>query len=498
MFNKIILLAFLYIAVVSALNTSLTFKYANVKYEETNEVQILSINNGTLNYIIIKSEDDDKEGIFRLGIQHKYQAYCNQKCKIFAKPLKNTGVAAREIIRFIELFNPYGKKSLIKYLAGEDSTTGCVNNLSKIQSNDTLETVPVDGFFYTDSSSYNLIKNFNDVAIKFSALEEKTPLARSEWIKFISVFYGYETYATQVFDEIEENYDCNRLLVKNNQHLLTRMRVAWLSRVDNNQNLWIMNDSLYKTELLKDAGADVLTIRENSVDSLHKVLKKVHFVIDETETIYGDNAMEEFYKNYEYTDESSREDVNFLSKKNVLTIDGARSSTNISSWKEDYLIYPHLVLVDLIYWFHPKLPVAKYFRFEIKDNEYDNHYWFRNIATDSPIHMTSDTKCPTEIPEILTQTVCISLKGFSNDYKDYSSFDDKKTKFKNYLRIYWYFVAIGGCIVIISCMAAYYLYRRKFSARKMKGFTKNDLDYAYESENITNHQFYRLEDEDDF
>jgi len=55
--------------------------------------------------------------------------------------------------------------------------------------------------------------------------------------------------------------------------------------------------------------------------------------------------MEEFYKNYEYTDESSREDVNFLNKKNVLTIDGARSSTNISSWKEDYLIYPHLVLV---------------------------------------------------------------------------------------------------------------------------------------------------------
>ena len=67
---------------------------------------------------------------------------------------------------------------MIKYLAGEDSTTGCVNNSNKIQSNDTLETVPIDGLFYTDSSSsYNLIKNFNDVAIKFGALEEKTPLA---------------------------------------------------------------------------------------------------------------------------------------------------------------------------------------------------------------------------------------------------------------------------------------------------------------------------------
>jgi len=36
------------------------------------------------------------------------------------------------------------------------------------------------------------------------------------------------------------------------------MRVAWLSRAENNQNLWIMNDSLYKTELLKDAGKIII------------------------------------------------------------------------------------------------------------------------------------------------------------------------------------------------------------------------------------------------
>jgi len=76
---------------------------AQVKYEETDEVQILSINNGTLNYIIIKDGIDDSEGIFRLGIQQKYKDYCSSNCKIFAKPLKNTGIAAREIIRFIEV-----------------------------------------------------------------------------------------------------------------------------------------------------------------------------------------------------------------------------------------------------------------------------------------------------------------------------------------------------------------------------------------------------------
>ncbi|OUM61762.1 hypothetical protein PIROE2DRAFT_12172 [Piromyces sp. E2] len=102
MFGKIILLI-LNICLVSSLNTSLNFKYANVQYEETNEVQILRLNDGTINYIIIRSEDDDQEGIFRLGIQQKYKDYCDKKCKIFAKPLNNTGVAAREVIRFIEV-----------------------------------------------------------------------------------------------------------------------------------------------------------------------------------------------------------------------------------------------------------------------------------------------------------------------------------------------------------------------------------------------------------
>jgi len=78
---------------------------------------------------------------------------------------------------------------------------------------------------------------------------------------------------------------------------------------------------------------------------LHNVLKNVHFVIDDTESTDGTYTMEDFYKNYEYNDDESKMDVLFLSKNNVLTNDGARSSTNVSAWREDYLVYPHLVLV---------------------------------------------------------------------------------------------------------------------------------------------------------
>jgi hypothetical protein len=480
---------------VSARDTTLNFKYAQVKYEETDEVQILSINNGTLNYIIIKDGIDDSEGIFRLGIQQKYKDYCSSNCKIFAKPLKNTGIAAREIIRFIELFNPDGKKSLIKYFDGSDVTTGCVySNTKKLQSTDSPSTVPLDGLFYTDSSSsYTLIQNFHEVSIKIGALEEKTPLARAEWLKFVSVFYGQEREATQLFDQIEENYNCNRLLVQNNKHLLTPMRVVWLSKSED-QDLWIMNDSLYKTELLKDAGAEVLTTKESSTEDLHKVLKNAHFVIDDTDASYENSALDEFYKNYKY-DSNSEKEVNFIIKKNILRNDGARSSSNVSSWDEDYIIYPHLVLVDLIYWFHPKLPVPENFNFEVSNNLFDHHYWFRNIATNTAVHMTSNIKCPTGMPDILTQAVCININGFYSDYGDYSSFDDRVTIVKNYIGIYWYYITFGIC-VIVAAAGATYLYVKGKYPKKFRGFSKKEVHSAYDAEEVNGHQFYRLEDDD--
>ncbi|ORX56517.1 hypothetical protein BCR36DRAFT_580827 [Piromyces finnis] len=394
-----------------------------------------------------------------------------------------------------KLFNFDGKKSLINYIIGNYSTTGCVfNNAKRIQSNDTLSTVPLDSLFYIDSSPYTIIQNFNEVSIKFGALEEKTPLARAEWLKFISVFYGYEREASQLFSQIEENYNCNKFLIKK-QNLLASMRVVWLNRVSQNQNLWVMNDYLYKTELLKDAGAEILTIKEDNVESLHKVLKNVHFVIDDTEITDDSNAMEEFYKNYEYNDENSKRGVNFLSNKNILTNDGSRSSTGISSWKEDYLVYPHLVLADLIYWFHPKLPVSKYFKFEIEQNNYDNHYWFRNIAKNSPIHMTSNIKCPTEIPDIITQTICINLDDYDGDYSDYYAFYDIKTFLKKYILMYWYLIAFFGCFLIGLIASVHYIYKGKILRKLKNKFSNKNIHYA-NNENVANHNFFILEDDD--
>jgi len=110
--------------------------------------------------------------------------------------------------------------------------------------------------------------------------------------------------------------------------------------------------------------------------------------------------------------------------------------------------------------------------------------------------MTSNTKCPTEIPDILTQTICINLDGFGGDYKDYYSFDDKKTRFKKYIRMYWYLVAFCGCFLMGLIATIRYFYKGKMFRRLKNRFSKKNLRSVYEDESIANHEFFILEDED--
>jgi len=74
-----------------------------------------------------------------------------------------------------------------------------------------------------------------------------------------------------LFNHIEESYNCNKLLVQKNKHLLTTMRVVWLSKTSD-EDLWVTNDSLYKTELLKDAGKQLNEIKKIKNIYLYKYI----------------------------------------------------------------------------------------------------------------------------------------------------------------------------------------------------------------------------------
>lgn len=483
--NKLLLLL-LNISTVFCINTLLEFKYANVTYTETSEVQIVGLNQGSLNYLIIKEEDNDAEGIFKLGVMEKYRDFCKNECKLFVKPLRQTAVMNREIIQFLEYFNNE-EESLIKYSAVNEITTGCVYNRTKeITKNDSLQTAPVDGFFYSNilqNVDSEILKKFENVTIQFNAVNEETPLARAEWIKFVSIFYGLEYNATRIFDAIEQSYDCNRKIIQENSGLFTKIKVAWLESFYPSKALWRMNDIIYRKNLLSDAGAEIVTEEEDSLETLQEKLKKTHFLINDTPHNNTMDSMDDFYKEFGYTKDS---DLKLLKQKNILRTDGSRSTEDVSSWEEDYMAFPHLVLVDFIHWFHPSLGNIDYFGYDTGNNSTTMGYWLRNVAKRSTIHMSTNLECPSELPNVLNQKVCINVNNFKGDYSDYSMFDNGFTRMGKYMKIYWY-VGVSIILVILFMVALHYFIKQY----KKKEVSKRDSAFN----DVKNHEFIKLEED---
>jgi len=228
--------------------------------EGTDEIQILKYKLENV-YYIIYDEMYSTSSIYRDGLVSKYgEKYCSNgnTCRFFSKPLKMTAVDNSQIIKFFE----YLGTDLIKFLGNVGRvTSGCVikNNVKFLNENDTPEVIPIDGFFYTDVNS-KFVDAYKDQSIYFNGINEETPLAKFEWIKFISVFYGLEKEATRIFNDISSQYNCNRDLIANNK-LFARLRVAWLTSKAPDTIKWFTSDYEYVKTLLIDAGKNELKLK---------------------------------------------------------------------------------------------------------------------------------------------------------------------------------------------------------------------------------------------
>jgi len=220
-----------------ALDTDLQFKYANTiiyeQPEENGEIQILKYKLENV-YYIVYDEKFSNSSIYKLGLDMYKQKYCvdGNTCRLFAKPLKNTAVDDGQLIRLFEYFG----SNIIEYLTSNVGhiTSGCALKNSKyLDTVSTPESIYIDGLFYTDMNS-KMAENYKEQSIFFNGFNEETPLAKFEWIKFISVFYGKEKEASDIFEAVAFQYICNKNLVLNN-NLFARLRVAWLtSQAPNN------------------------------------------------------------------------------------------------------------------------------------------------------------------------------------------------------------------------------------------------------------------------
>lgn len=507
--------------IAKALENDLQFQYANtITFEQpegTDEIQILKYKLENV-YYIIYDELYANSTIYQKGLVREYKdKYCSNgnSCRFFSKPLKNAAVDNSQIIKFFE----YLGTDLIKFLGNVGRvTSGCAfKNAKYLNENDTPDVIPIDGFFYTDINS-KLVNAYKDQSIYFNGINEETPLAKFEWIKFISVFYGMEKEATRIFNDISFQYVCNRDLIANN-NLFARLRIAWLTSKAPDTIKWITSDYEYVKTLLIDAGATLTNPKEvNSYEEVKDILQKSHFLIDISSNSSGDYKMTDFYDQYRYDVDA---DLPLLKEQNILRNDAIRSEEGLRTWEDDYMAFPHLVLLDLIYWFHPKLfleneyntnIVKKLYGMSTEDNLITNNimngndtviendttdesnnnssdindnltkrshssshsnssYWFRNIPRNTQFKIEPKDRCPSLLFEYIGNNVCLSDVNFKGDYEDYAMFDDVITQVKNYAIIYY---PIIGIITVCSLVLAY-IFLRCFKKHQLekKGYHDN-------------------------
>jgi len=505
-----------------AFDSELKFSYTDsITYEQpenSDEIQILKYKSDNI-YYIIYDEKFSNSTIYQIGLADKYKdSYCapGNTCHFFSRPLRNTAVDDSQLIRFFEYFG----EDVIKYLGTgiNHITSGCALKNSKIlESNDNPSTVYVDGFFYTNPNS-KLAESYKDKSILIHAKDEESPLAKFEWIKFISVFYGKQKEASDIFAGVLSQYMCNKNLIQNNK-LFARLRIAWLTSQSPENEKWLTRDYEYVKNLLADAGATLTNEKEiTSYKKVKQVLKQSHFLIDISSGSSGEYDMNDFYDQYRY---DANDSLLLLKEQNILRNDATRSHEGIRAWEDDYMAFPHLVLLDLIYWFHPKLfldddynsnivkrlyggisvnddtpiesipgdkPLEKDENSNqnvIKGNSTDtgdlrkrfhtthsvSSYWFRNIAKNTNIKTEPKDRCPSLLSEYTTNNICLSDTYFRGDYDEYAMFDDVVTQVKKYAVIYY---PIIGCVILGSFILALiflkYLKRRRL---EKKGYSDN-------------------------
>ena len=209
-------------------------------------------------------------------------------------------------------------------------------------------------------NSFEKLKEIGINLVMNTSFLETTPLARAEWIKFLSCFFNKEDYANQVFDSIVKKYQNLTELSKNKKGLPNIFTSKKYGQI-----WYLPGGESYMSKYFEDAGANYLWKDEKTYEAL---------ALD-FETVYAKAAFAEFWciKDYFDGDYSYQQlaaefepysDFKAFKDSNIIFC-----NTFKNSYFEDGIMEPDIVLADLIKAIHPKLLPdykSKYFKRLIK------------------------------------------------------------------------------------------------------------------------------------
>lgn len=218
---------------------------------------------------------------------------------------------------------------------------------------------------YTMSSDYGQFKKIEELGIPVvinAEYLEKHPLGRSEWIKFVALFFNKEKEADSVFQMIEKNY----LDAKEKASASTH-RPTVMSGVVYGDAWFLPGGQNYAARLLQDAGCQYLWEADSSNGYLELSFEAVYEKAHQADLWIG-------VASYTSLKDIAKADTRYTrfkpyKTKQVYTYDMRKGAKGGSEYLELGYLRPDLILKDLLLIAHPELTTGDtlYFHKQLPD-----------------------------------------------------------------------------------------------------------------------------------
>lgn len=177
--------------------------------------------------------------------------------------------------------------------------------------------------------------------------QEKTPLGRAEWIKFIAAFFNQSQRADSIFSEIENRYNELKKQVEVLSYAPTVMSGQDF------RGTWSMpGGSSFNATLFRDAGANYLYANDHTSGSIPTNIENVLINFRDADVWVG--AQVKYLKELEEAD-SKYKLFKAFKTGNVYNYNKRTNSVQGNDYWESAVARPDMLLADMVKVFHPDL-----------------------------------------------------------------------------------------------------------------------------------------------
>ncbi len=202
----------------------------------------------------------------------------------------------------------------------------------------------------------NKLKDLNLNVILIGEYLEESPLAKTEWIKFIGALYKKDKEADEYFRKIENNYNAIKTKVSR-----VRFKPSVLTGLPFKDTWWMAGGKSNLAQLISDAGGEYLWNDNQSKDAFVVSMEDIVMRFEKADYWIncGDiNSISELLAT-----DSRFNSFPQVAKRTIYNNNLVRNNGGGSDYWERGVVRPDLILADLVKIFHPECDSDKIFNF---------------------------------------------------------------------------------------------------------------------------------------